>query len=136
MEKIKNYLFKREEIIFAYLYGSMARETANRLSDIDIAIYIEKSKKPASGTFGYRSELIAELQSLVKREVDLIILNEISLSLAFNVLKEGKLLFTKSDKRRINFHESIMRRYLDFLPVFKVQEKYLKDKLVKGDFGR
>ncbi|MFW6026429.1 MAG: nucleotidyltransferase domain-containing protein, partial [Candidatus Woesearchaeota archaeon] len=63
LQKMKNLLFEREEIVFVYLYGSMARGTANKLSDIDIAVYIDKNKKPESGSFGYRSELITELQS-------------------------------------------------------------------------
>ena len=52
---------------------------------------IDESKKPVSGTFGYRSELITELQSLVERELDLVILSEVSLLLAVNILKRRKL---------------------------------------------
>ncbi|AZO93469.1 nucleotidyltransferase domain-containing protein [Halocella sp. SP3-1] len=136
MERIKDFLYQREEIIFAYLYGSLARGTENKLSDIDLAVYINEKKKPESGTFGYRSGVITELQTLVERDIDLIILNDTPLLLAYNVLKDGKLLFEKSTKMRVNFHESIMSRYLDFLPLFKVQENYLKKRLAKGYFGR
>lgn len=133
---IKDFLYNREEVVFAYLYGSMARGKENKLSDIDIAVYIDESKKPASGTFGYRSELITELQSLVKREVDLVILSEVSILLAVNILKNGKLLFTKSKKKRIEFHKNIMRKYLDFIPIYNLQEKYLKENLEEGRYGR
>jgi len=135
MENIKNYLYSREEIIFAYIFGSVARGRENRLSDLDIAIYVDEAKKPKSSSFGYRSDLIADIQPLSKREIDLIILNEVSISIAFSVLKDGKLVFTKSDKKRVEFHESVMRKYLDFLPALKVQEKYLKDNIKKGKFG-
>lgn len=133
---IKDYLYNRDEVVFAYLYGSMAQGKGNKLSDIDIAIYIDESKKPVSGTFGYRSELITELQSLVERELDLVILSEVSLLLAVNILKKGKLLFTKSKKKRIQFHKHIMRKYLDFIPIYNLQEKYLKEDLEKGRYGR
>lgn len=136
MEAIKDYLYGRKEIIFAYLYGSLARETQNKLSDIDLAVYIDKDKKPKSGPFGYRSEIIAELGPLVEREVDLIVLNDVSLFLAFNVLKEGTLLFSKSEEKKVRFHDSTMKRYLDFLPALAVQERYLKKRLAEGNFGR
>ena len=133
---IRDYLYNRNEVIFAYLYGSLAQGKENKLSDIDIAIYIEESKKPESGTFGYRSELITGLQTLSEREVDLVILNEVSLSLSVSILKNGKLLFTKSEKLRIGFHKDIMRKYLDFVPIYNLQEKYLKKDLEKGKYGR
>jgi predicted nucleotidyltransferase len=136
MEDIKDFLSDREEIIFAYIYGSLARGQENKLSDIDIAIYIDQDKKPTSGPFGYRSELITDIQDLVERDVDLVILNDISLSLAFNVIKDGKLLFSKSKNKRVEFHESVMRRYLDFIPMFRVQESYLKERLAEGSYGR
>lgn len=134
MDAISKHLYEREEIILAYVYGSLARGTENKMSDIDIAIYIDKDKKPDSGPFGYRSELITELESLVDREVDLVILNDVPQLLAFNVLKEGRLLFTKSEKKRVQLHDSIMKKYLDFLPARSVQEKYLKKRI--ANFGR
>ncbi len=133
---MKKLLFEREEIVFVYLYGSMARGTANKLSDIDIAVYIDKNKKPESGSFGYRSELITELQSLLNREVDLVILNDVSISLAFNILKDGKLLLSKSKRKRIEFHRAIMVKYLDFNPMYNIQEHYLNKSLKDGHFGR
>lgn len=136
MKKLKEYLYQRDEIIFAYLYGSFAKGSENILSDIDIAIYIDESKKPESGTFGYRSELITELQSFVDRDIDLIILNEVTNILAYNVLKDGKLLFTKSYKKRINFHEKVMKIYLDFLPTRNIQDQYLKESIENGKYGR
>ena len=136
IESIKNYLYERDEIIFAYLYGSFAKETNNKLSDIDIAIYIDENEKPPSSYFGYRSDLISEIQKYNKKEIDLVILNDVSISIAYNVFKEGKLLFTKSKKIKTNFHEKIINKYLDFLPLFEVQEKYLKNSIKKGTFGR
>jgi hypothetical protein len=136
VEKIKKYLYQRNEVIFAYLYGSYAKGNENKLSDIDIAIYIDKSKKPESGTFGYRSELITELQSFVDKDIDLIILNEVTNILAYNVLKDGKLLFTKSYEKRINFHEKVMKTYLDFLPTRNIQDQYLKESIKNGKYGR
>ena len=136
IEKIKDLLYGRKEIIFAYLYGSMARKTDNQMSDIDLAIYLDKEHMPDSGPFGYRSELIVELQSGVNQEIDLVVLNDVSLSLKHNVLKDGKLIFCKSEEERVAFHAETMRKYLDFLPMIKVQEKYLDKRLKEERYGR
>lgn len=136
MDAIKNFLYKRKEIIFAYLYGSLAKKTDNPLSDIDLAIYIDENKIPSSSNFGYRSDLIYELQTFSKKDIDLIILNEVSITLAYNVIKDGKLLFTKSKRIRTEFHDKIMNKYLDLLPLYKIQEKYLKKSIKEGNYGR
>ena len=40
--ELKSYFIKRKEIIFAYIFGSLVQKTANKLSDIDIAIFINE----------------------------------------------------------------------------------------------
>jgi predicted nucleotidyltransferase len=39
IEKLKKYFKQRKDIAFAFLYGSEAKEGANKLSDVDIAVY-------------------------------------------------------------------------------------------------
>lgn len=113
METIKNYLYKRNEIIFAYLYGSFVKGTNNKESDLDIAIYIDENQKPASSKYGYRSYLISEIQAFKTKDIDLIILNESPNLITFNVLKEGRLLFSKSNKIHNAFKKRIMDNYTD-----------------------
>jgi predicted nucleotidyltransferase len=37
-KKLKHYFAKREEILFAFLFGSIANDKTTSISDIDIAI--------------------------------------------------------------------------------------------------
>ncbi len=134
-KKLKDHLSQKDEIIFAYIYGSVARNQDTRLSDIDLAIYIDEDKKPAAGPFGYRSDLIAELQPLAGNDIDLIILNEASNLLAYNVFKEGSLLFNKDPDLRTRVQAKTVDKYLDFLPMLRVQEKYLKERIEQNRFG-
>ena len=134
-EKLKDYLHQKDEIIFAYIYGSVARNQDTRLSDIDLAIYIDEDKKPVAGPFGYRSDLIVELQQLAGNDIDLIILNEASNLLAYQVFKEGRLLFNKDPDLRTKVHAKTVDKYLDFLPMLKVQEKYLNERIEENRFG-
>jgi len=39
IEKLKKYFKQRKNIVFAFLYGSEAKRGANKLSDVDIAVY-------------------------------------------------------------------------------------------------
>jgi len=39
IEKLKEYFKGRDDIAFAFLYGSQAKGNATRLSDVDIAVY-------------------------------------------------------------------------------------------------
>lgn len=42
--KIKKALEKHKDIVFAYVFGSLAKGRITLLSDIDIAVYLEDSK--------------------------------------------------------------------------------------------
>ena len=39
IKALKNYFENRKGIAFAFLFGSYARGTATKLSDVDIAVY-------------------------------------------------------------------------------------------------
>ncbi|MDQ1316605.1 MAG: Nucleotidyltransferase protein, partial [Candidatus Poribacteria bacterium] len=39
IEKLKEYFKGRDDVAFAFLYGSQAKGNATRLSDFDIAVY-------------------------------------------------------------------------------------------------
>ena len=125
----------RPEVLFAYLFGSLARGTAGPLSDVDIAVFIDPLCTPQTGTFDYRSDLPVELQSLLEKEVDLILLNNASMILKYRVLRDGSLIYCRSEKERQLFHEQTVAQYLDFQPFLKVQSYYLHKRLAEGVYG-
>jgi len=43
MEKIVKVLSSKEEVLFAYLFGSAAKKKTSKLSDVDIGVYLDKS---------------------------------------------------------------------------------------------
>ena len=126
MEAIKKYLYKRNEVIFAYLYGSYADNSNNKFSDIDIAVYIDDKLKPVSSYLGYRSELITELQSITSKDIDLIILNEVPDKIAYNALNEGSLMFTKSDNISNRFYNNVINNISNNLSDHDIIENKLK----------
>ncbi len=125
LKQLKDHLYQKEEIIFAYIYGSVARNQDTKLSDIDIAIYIDEDKRPEAGPFGYRSELITELQPLAGNDIDLIILNEASNLLAYNVFKEGRkeeLLESIKLIYKMKFDENISDSLMDDLEKLETEK--------------
>ena len=43
IKNLKEYFSNRKEVAFAFLYGSQAKGTATKLSDVDIAVYFYPS---------------------------------------------------------------------------------------------
>ncbi|MGI9861230.1 nucleotidyltransferase domain-containing protein [Moorella naiadis] len=135
VERLRDGFIKRNEIEFAYLFGSHARGTANNLSDVDVAIFLKESLMPPAGPYGYKSELLVSMRQQLRLPVDIVILNETSRSLRFRVIRDGKILFCRNNKARVHFHEKTLRDYLDFRPAQKIQQQYLLRRLASGHFG-
>jgi len=134
LEQLKTLLRNREEVLFAYVYGSVAQERSGPLSDLDLALYIDEERN-RGGRYGYQAELIAELSPAYSRELDLVLLNLAPLRLAYRVISHGRLLFVRSEKARSDFHYRTVRDYLDFKPFIAVQNSYLRQRIREGRFG-
>ncbi|WP_338825990.1 hypothetical protein MTBGP_26540 [Moorella thermoacetica] len=134
-KRLREALITREEIKFAYLFGSHARGTPNKLSDLDVAVFLDEFRLPPVGPYGYKSELLVTMRQKLREPLDFVILNEAPLLLRFRVLRDGKLLFCRDTQGRITFHEKTLRDYLDFRPMQKIQVQYLHKRLAEGHFG-
>ncbi len=110
VENIVKILKEYEEVIFAYLFGSQAKGKAGRLSDIDIAIYLDPSLSQDAMWDLFLD--IASHLSFRNVKVDVVLLNTASYRLAFEVLK-GRLLFSRDEGMRKEFIYRTLRTYLD-----------------------
>ncbi len=135
LNKLEPELSARTEVLFAYLFGSAAGGTANSLSDIDLAVYLDPNYRQRSRGYGYQSELITELSALLSTPVDLVILNTAPTVLKYQVIKNGILIFSRSNEARRGFHEKTVRDYLDLKPLLKVQHQYLRRRFLNLSAG-
>lgn len=110
LRRIEGALRERDEVVFAYLFGSIARGRYSGMSDVDIGVYL-RPDLPQEEVFRIHVELASEL-SFRDLRVDLVILNEASLKLAFEVIK-GKLLLSRDECLRKEFVYRTIREYLD-----------------------
>ena len=134
LEKKLNEFFSSEaHVIVAYLFGSTARGEAGCLSDIDIAVLFDEALPKKEG-FDLQLKLIIDIGALLKtNSVDLVVLNDCPLLLAFNIIRDGIIL--KSDEnKRIRFETRIMSRYLDEQFHIKRHAKESLKRFAQGEF--
>jgi len=105
------YLRADKDILFAYLFGSLARKKARSLSDVDIAVYCrEGSPFPEK-----KLEILGNLASVLKTdEIDLVMLNRAPLALRMKILENKKVIVDKAPLIRHRYESMTMRQYFDF----------------------
>ena len=120
IRKTTDFFFKRPEVKFAYLFGSVALGKSNKLSDVDLAVFIDADYlKENKFTYGYKAELITELIKVLRtNSVDLVILNSVPVLLKHKVLVGGKLLVCRDDSERIRFQVKSLNEYSDLKCLF------------------
>ena len=118
MENIIKVLEKEPQVLFAYLFGSYAKGTQDKKSDIDIAIYLRDTSLLEIDPL-YPSRLAIKIEKVLveKRTVDVRVLNDSTLRFESQVLRYGKLLHSKDEKKRIEFETFSLAHYYDFKPV-------------------
>ncbi len=121
MENIIKVLENESDILFAYLFGSYAKGTHGEKSDIDIAIYL-KDEGILERDPLYPSRLAIKIEKALdeKKAVDVSVLNGSTLVFRSQVLRYGKLLYSKDEKKRIKFETSSLAQYYDFKPYLEM----------------
>lgn len=137
--KIQDYqdeiiaLCKENAVGLIYLFGSYAQDTANPLSDIDIAILLSNRNRQ-----DYQELRLFFINALMrvlhKNDLDVVLLNEASIALRFNIIKNGKLLYVNDEKQRIDFESRAVIDYIETNPLRQEYNKYLFKNIKEGRF--
>jgi predicted nucleotidyltransferase len=110
LQRLRSFFSTRQEVAFAFLYGSQAKGTATKRSDVDVAVYFYPRERhpvefeeevfyPAEG------EIWGALEQILNREVELLVLNRVPATVAVSAIKGIPLIIKDWDL------------YLDFLEV-------------------
>lgn len=115
---------------FAYLFGSQVRGNIGKLSDIDIAVFLDDRIDPLQ----CRLRLIEYIsKSIGAPKVDLIVLNSATPLLTHQVIKNGVVV--KENKRnRIGFEMESLQKYLDTEYLRNTQLSYMRQHLKEGTY--
>lgn len=125
--KLADFFAGCPEVGFAYLFGSRMQNRDNSLSDLDLAVWIDKQKiREADFPYGYTASLTSRLMSLAQdNRIDLVVLNEAAPPLKYGILTQGVLIFCRNPELERNFFIRSFHQYQDTLPLRRIQQFYM-----------
>ena len=132
IESLKSVISKHEEVTVAYLYGSTAQGIMRADSDIDVGILLANDATP---DYRYAVRMAGEIQSRchLARDVDLRVLNRRPVRFLNQVLRYGKPVFVRDEKKRVEFETGVLKEYLDFKPFLREYDRERRRRLIYGD---
>lgn len=126
-KKLKEVFSRYDNIKAVYLFGSHAENKDNKLSDIDLGVLLDDNYDR-----NIKLSILADLAEVSLCNIDLILLNEASLMLKFEVVKYNNIVFKRQDFDSAGYFSITVREYLDFKPFIEVQRRYFKERLLNG----
>lgn len=132
IEKILEICGKYTDILIVYLFGSIAKGTANSRSDIDIAFYYSGDTKGEKFLDFYIS-LNTELSIGLHSDVDLVLLNSATPMVKHRIFNEGIPILIRDENLAKEVRLETVREYDDIQHLFAYQRKKLKERVLGGD---
>jgi predicted nucleotidyltransferase len=132
---LTTYFAQQTDVIAAYLFGSVARGQANRLSDVDIAVLLD-SPGDDEAAVERQLQLMMELDGFANREIQVILLNRAAPLLAYQVIREGRLLCERDRARRVAFEVRAMKLYFDLQPMLAMHRRALLARIEEAGLGK
>lgn len=119
MKTLKTYFENRKEIAFAFLFGSQAKGRATILSDVDIGVYFCPEKKhpieyEEEVFYAGEDEIWADLERILRKEVELIVLNRVPATVAASAIR-GIPLLIDDWGLYLDFMQVVTREAEDFM---------------------
>ena len=140
-DRLAHALGGDSSVRLAWLHGSRARGTARRESDIDVAVLLDDECAANPSAI---KDSIWRLAGALGREVpsdrlDLVLLNHAPALLRHRVIRDGVLLFARSDAERVRFVLWTIREYQDLEPRLREHTRRrverLKERRADGRYG-
>ncbi len=123
IEMLREYFKDKEEILLAFIFGSIVNSQITRESDVDIAILF--NRMPDFKEILY---LKGRLSDLIKREIDIVVLNNASPIIRMQVLKKGLLVANKDRAKYNDFFVRTIKEYEDL----KYQRREIEENILRG----
>jgi uncharacterized protein len=108
---LKDVLLRDDNVIFAYLFGGLAKGKVMPLSDVDIAVYLSQMEALSE----YKMRLFTDITNILGTdEIDLVILNTAPVSISGRVLQNKQVLVDKVPFQRHAYESLTLREFFDF----------------------
>lgn len=99
-------------VVAAYLFGSYGTPEQTPLSDVDIAVLL---RPEAARMRGVELDMIGLVSdALEEDDVSVTLLNRAPLTLQFEIVRTGRLLYLADEVAHADFVESVLKRFGDY----------------------
>ncbi|RMF23047.1 MAG: nucleotidyltransferase domain-containing protein [Deltaproteobacteria bacterium] len=134
---LRSTLHERQEILDAYVFGSVARGDSTDHSDIDVAVYVEDRELRSREGFGYQAELTTDLmKALARNDVDVVVLNNAPPLLYHRVLRDGVRIVARDLRATTTREGRALSRYCDYAVQLRKIDDALRARIERGEFGK
>jgi len=134
VESVEEILKSYDYIDFALLFGSYARGNQRELSDIDIAIF---TRRPID--LLEQGDIISSLEERLEKKIDLVLLNGLekeNAKMAFNIIDNHQIIFSKKQQQYIDFKVNTYKYYFDLEPMYEMFDNTLRERIASGTYGK
>jgi predicted nucleotidyltransferase len=111
-QAVATVLSEEPRIDYALVFGSCARDSARPDSDLDVAIGLSRPLDVHE-----IGDLIGRVESAAGRTVDLGLLDEAPVALAYRVFRDGVVVLERNRPALVRRKARAVLEYLDFKPV-------------------
>jgi uncharacterized protein len=117
IEQLPSILEDFPGIDLVYLFGSQVTGKVGPMSDYDLAIVT----KPGMDDLTIQAQFQYAISRLLDNErVDVVLIKNAPIELAYHVIANGTLLYQRNLYTRVEFEAMILGKYGDYLPTLRI----------------
>lgn len=120
LKPLKTYFEERDDVAFSFLFGSSITGRVRSEGDVDIAIYFRPEHgvewEESGKKWQAEARIALDLERLLKKEIDLIVLNRARAILADEIIRKGTPIIIKDNGL-----------LLDFLCIISDEAEYVRE---------
>ena len=124
------------EVVAVYLFGSAARGTRGKRSDVDIAVLTRAREASQRRSRSIVEYVQAACDALGTDNVDVVLLHRAPIALRHEVFREGKPLLVRDPEALTRFRLESSREYLDTIPLRRTYEEAFFRRVRRNGFAR
>ncbi|MEW6218596.1 MAG: nucleotidyltransferase domain-containing protein [Thermodesulfobacteriota bacterium] len=124
--QLAEYFSFRPEVLAVYVFGSVAAGRERPGSDVDIAVLLQSARNLDRKAL--LDQWLPDLCRLLRRDVDILVLNDASDVARMQVFRRGRLVLAVDPGQLARFRMTSLVQYLDFLPHLRRMQARLMDR--------
>lgn len=135
IERIKTALgefaARHPEVLGVFIFGSYAKGRMRKSSDVDVAVYAEPEVVAGDLGLDVRLRYTVELEGMIGKSVDVVILNQAPPILRHQIFRDGVLVYERERSRVRRFiGDALVEFYDEIVPLEAAQKTLIGRRLL------